>query len=99
MASRNFAINDSITVEILKIGCSEGRRLSWLAENLPVDVFRIESSARVVQQARGRGINIKRGSPYQLSFEGASFDVVKFVFLYQCDRHDFLELRRKRTRY
>ncbi len=90
---------DKRSLQILEIGCGEGKRLAWLAENLPVDVFGVEPSAKAVEQACGHGINAQRGTADQLSFRDSSFDVVIFGFcLYLCDRQDLFKIAQEADR-
>lgn len=80
-------------IAILEIGCGEGRRLEWLAENLHVDVCGLEPSSKAVEQACHRGVKAERGTADDLPFEDASFDVVIFGFcLYLCDRQDLFRI-------
>lgn len=80
-------------IGVLEIGCGEGRRLEWLAEQLNVDVYGLEPSTKAVEQACLRGVKTQRGTADDLPFENASFDIVIFGFcLYLCDRQDLFRI-------
>jgi SAM-dependent methyltransferase len=86
-------------LKIVEIGCGEGKRLEWFAQNLPVDVFGVEPSAKAVEKACGRGISVQRGTADQLAFEDSTFDVVIFGFcLYLCDRQDLFKIAQEADR-
>lgn len=99
IASLDQYVSTKRRLQILEIGCGEGRRLIWLAENLPVDVFGVEPSAKAVEQACGNGIDVQRGTADQLSFQDSTFDVVVFGFcLYLCDRQDLFKIAQEADR-
>lgn len=86
-------------LRILEVGCGEGGRLSWLAENLGAEVFGIEPSAKAVEQARACGVNAQRGTADMLPYEDASFDILVFGFcLYLCDQQDLFAIAREADR-
>lgn len=86
-------------IQILEIGCGEGRRLSWLSENLGADVFGVEPSAMAVEQACSRGVKAQRGTADNLPFEKAKFDILIFGFcLYLCDRQDLFRVAQEADR-
>jgi len=86
-------------MQILEIGCGEGRRLSWLSENLGADVFGVEPSAKAVEHAFSRGIRLQRGTADSLPFESEKFDVLIFGFcLYLCDRQDLFRIAQEADR-
>jgi ubiquinone/menaquinone biosynthesis C-methylase UbiE len=86
-------------LQILEIGCGEGRRLAWLAEKLDVNVFGIEPSSLAVEQACARGVKAERGTADKLPFENAAFDIVVFGFcLYLCDRQDLFLIAQEADR-
>lgn len=86
-------------LQILEIGCGEGRRLSWLAENLDADVFGVEPSAMAVEKACDLGIKAQRGTADDLPFESSKFDIVIFGFcLYLCDRQDLFRIAQEANR-
>lgn len=86
-------------LQILEIGCGEGRRLEWLSEKLGADVFGVDPSALAVEQACARGVKAERGTADELPFEDATFDILIFGFcLYLCDRHDLFQIVREADR-
>lgn len=86
-------------LQILEIGCGEGRRLAWLAEKLDVDVFGVEPSSLAVEQACAKGVKAERGTADKLPFENAAFDIVVFGFcLYLCDRQDLFRIAQEADR-
>ena len=86
-------------LQVLEIGCGEGRRLAWLSGTLGLDVFGLEPSALAVEQACARGVKAKRGTADSLPFENAAFDIVIFGFcLYLCDRQDLFRISQEADR-
>lgn len=86
-------------LRVLEVGCGEGRRLSWLADHLPVDVQGLEPSALAVEQACARGLQVRRGTADSLPFDNASFDILVFGFcLYLCDRQDLFRIAQEADR-
>jgi ubiquinone/menaquinone biosynthesis C-methylase UbiE len=80
-------------VKVLEIGCGDGTRLSWLKNNLKVDCYGIEPSAKAVEKARAKGVNVQQGTADALPFDSQSFDIVIFGFcLYLCDREDLFRI-------
>lgn len=87
------------SMQILEVGCGEGRRLSWLSEKLGADVFGVEPSAMAVEQACSRGVTAQRGTADSLPFESAKFDILIFGFcLYVCDRQDLFRIAQEADR-
>lgn len=92
-------VNKKEKLQILEVGCGEGRRLSWFMENLNADVFGVEPSALAVEQACSRGVKAQRGTAENLLFEDAKFDIVIFGFcLYLCDRQDLFRIAQEADR-
>lgn len=86
-------------MQILEIGCGEGRRLAWLSEKLDADVFGVEPSTMAVAQACGRGVKAQRGTADNLPFDNAKFDILIFGFcLYLCDRQDLFRISQEADR-
>lgn len=86
-------------LQILEIGCGEGRRLAWLADRLNSDVYGVEPSALAVEQACLRGVKAKRGTAENLPFDDMAFDIVVFGFcLYLCDRQDLFRIAQEADR-
>jgi len=80
-------------IKILEIGCGDGRRLAWIAENFGCDVYGIEPSGAAVIEAKKRGINAERGTADVLPYQNEMFDVVIYGFcLYLCDREDYFRI-------
>jgi len=92
-------VGDNSKLQILEVGCGEGKRLAWLAENLSFEVFGIEPSALAVEQACGCGIAAQRGTADQLPFKDSTFDIAIFGFcLYLCDRQDLFRIAQEADR-
>ena len=86
-------------LSVLEIGCGEGLRLHWLAQQLGVRVSGIEPSVKAVAAACSRGIDAKRGTAETLPWSDASFDVVLFGFcLYLCDIGDLFRIAAETNR-
>lgn len=80
-------------LNVLEVGCGEGRRLNWLQSNMKMKCTGIEPSASAVLLAKQRGINVLQGTADSLPFENNSFDIVIFGFcLYLCDRNDLFRI-------
>lgn len=90
---------DAATVNILEIGCGEGKRLEWIKENYGCNVYGIEPSEKAVAAARVRSVSAERGTADQLPFADRFFDVVVFGFcLYLCDRADLFRIAQEADR-
>ena len=86
-------------IKVLEIGCGEGSRLAWLAENLKVDVYGVDPSGKAIELASRRGVKVKKGTAEILPFDSDSFDVVIFGFcLYLCDREDLFKIAHEADR-
>ena len=80
-------------LKILEIGCGDGTRLAWLKDNLSADCYGIELSAKAVEAACKKGIDVKQGTADSLPFKDEYFDIVIFGFcLYLCDRQDLFRI-------
>ena len=101
VASRKLPESDPILCEILEIhprlenmsvleiGCGDGSRLAWLKKNINADCYGIDPSAKAVEAACAKGLNVFQGTADKLPFDDQTFDIVIFGFcLYVCDRED-----------
>jgi len=89
----------SARLSVLEIGCGEGGRLQWMAENWDSDVYGIDPSAKAVDLAREKGVDAVQGTADQLTFDDGMFDLVIFGFcLYLCDREDLPLIARETDR-
>jgi ubiquinone/menaquinone biosynthesis C-methylase UbiE len=78
---------------VLEIGCGEGVRLQWLANQRNCECHGIEPSAAAVERAQTAGVTAVRGTAERLPFADASFDIVMFGFcLYLADRNDLFRI-------
>jgi len=78
---------------ILEIGCSNGYRLEWLNKILNCECKGIEPSAKAVEEARKKGLDVQQGTADSLPYPSNYFDVVIFGFcLYLCDREDLFKI-------
>lgn len=99
IAKMNGDLLEGRKLQILEIGCGEGWRLAWIADNLNVDVFGIEPSSQAVKQACAKGVKAERGTADELPFNNGTFDVLIFGFcLYLCDRHDLFRIAQEADR-
>lgn len=85
--------NSGNGARLLEIGCGEGKRLAWLAQNLLIDCHGVEPSALAVAAAKDAGVKAVRGTADVLRYERGMFDIVVFGFcLYLCDREDLFKI-------
>lgn len=115
IARKNFATDDPVTatiidiaaqaspegrpLRVLEVGCGEGSRLSWLADQLSVDVYGVEPSSMAVEQALAKGVKAVRGTADTLPYEDGAFDVLIYGFcLYLCDRQDLFRIAQEADR-
>lgn len=86
-------------VQLLEIGCGDGRRLAWLQSQLPVAASGIDPSAKAVAAASERGVSARCGTADQLPWKDASFDILVFGFcLYLCDDADLFHIAAEANR-
>lgn len=86
-------------LQVLEVGCSEGRRLAWLRDSVGVEVHGVEPSAKAIERACASGLDVRRGTADALPFPDASFDVLVFGFcLYLCDRRDLFRIAQEADR-
>jgi ubiquinone/menaquinone biosynthesis C-methylase UbiE len=84
---------------VLEIGCGDGGRLAWLAENINAELFGIEPSKLAVEQACKRGVKAQHGTADNLPYENETFDILVFGFcLCWCDRGDLFSIAREANR-
>jgi ubiquinone/menaquinone biosynthesis C-methylase UbiE len=78
---------------LLEVGCGEGKRLGWIQENLNIECFGIEPSAKAVSFAKLQNIEVRQGTADQLPYDDSFFEFVVFGFcLYLCDREDLFRI-------
>lgn len=86
-------------VKLLEVGCGEGKRLQWMAENLGLQCYGVEPSEKAVAHASTKVVKVVQGTADQLDFESQTFDFVVFGFcLYLCDRDDLFQIAREAHR-
>jgi SAM-dependent methyltransferase len=86
-------------LQLLEVGCGEGKRLAWLAANLGLECFGIEPSAKAVAAAKAMGIQALQGTADELPYKAGTFDIVVFGFcLYLCDRQDLFRIAQEADR-
>lgn len=79
--------------KLLEVGCGDGKRLAWLAQNLQLECHGIEPSARGVAAATTAGVQAVLGTADVLPYDSGTFDIVVFGFcLYLCDREDLFKI-------
>jgi ubiquinone/menaquinone biosynthesis C-methylase UbiE len=70
------AIAERAPARVLEVGCGPGELAQRVAEELGAEVVAVDISERMVELARGRGVDADVGDVQALSFEDASFDCV-----------------------
>ena len=87
------------SLKLLEIGCGEGKRLHWIADNFGLQCFGVEPSKRALALANTRKVKARRGTADILNFESGYFDFVIFGFcLYVCDRTDLFQIASEANR-
>ena len=80
-------------INVLEVGCGDGGRLSYLRDELDIQVAGIDPSAKAVSHAHEKGIDCHVGTADNLPFDEKSFDVIVFGFcLYLCDQEDLFKI-------
>jgi SAM-dependent methyltransferase len=69
------AVREAGPAGVLEVGCGEGELAARVADELAVQVVAIDQSPRMVELARGRGVDARVGDVQTLPFEDESFDV------------------------
>jgi SAM-dependent methyltransferase len=69
------AIREARPERVLEVGCGEGELAQRLVSELGVELVAIDQSARMVELARGRGVDARVGDVQELPFDDGSFDV------------------------
>lgn len=86
-------------LKILEVGCGDGGRLAWLADQIGAETYGVEPSAIAVDNACSVGVKALRGTAESLPFEDRVFDIVIFGFcLYLCDRGDLFRVAQEADR-
>lgn len=86
-------------VNILEIGCGNGARLKYLAENHNCTVFGIDPSAEAVFKANVFGISALQATADNLPYSDCMFDIVIFGFcLYLCNDSDLFRIAQEADR-
>jgi len=60
---------------VLEVGCGWGELAEWIARATGADVVAVDLSPRMVELARGRGVDASLGDVQALPFDDGSFDV------------------------
>lgn len=61
---------------VLEVGCGWGELAAWIAEDTGAEVIATDLSPRMVELARGRGLDARVADVQALPFEDDSFDAV-----------------------
>lgn len=92
-------LSDGEPLKILEIGCGEGRRLSWIADQIGAEIYGIEPSEKAIAEAVKRGVTATKGTADTLLFDDGKFDIVVFGFcLYLCDPVDLFKIAQEADR-
>ena len=90
---------DNKNLNLLEVGCGEGKRLHWIANNLKINCYGIEPSVKAVEFANNKGVNVIKGTADILDFDEKKFDFVIFgSCLYLCDRGDLFQIAKEADR-
>ena len=85
-------------INILEIGCGNGKRLKELQKR-GFTVTGIDPSSAAIEDAKKNGVNALVGTADELKFQKNSFDVIIFGFcLYLCDREDLFQIASEANR-
>lgn len=68
------AIVEARPARVLEVGCGPGELAARVAEEVGADVVAVDSSPRMVQLARERGVDARVGDVQQLAFADGDFD-------------------------
>lgn len=63
-------------VRVLEVGGGPGELSEWMGEELAAEVSYIDTSPRMVELARERGVSAQQGDVQQLPFADTAFDLV-----------------------
>lgn len=87
-------------VNILEIGCSNGRILNYLKLNFPkVQALGLEPSKLAIKNKLSKKIFIKQGVANKIPFKNKKFDILIFGFcLYLCDTVDLINIVKEANR-
>ncbi len=99
-ALSNFLDNkNNKNLQLLEVGCGEGKRLHWIADNLKMNCYGIEPSVKAIEFANNKDVKVIKGTADVMNFEDKKFDFVIFGFcLYLCDRSDLFQIAKEADR-
>jgi len=87
------------SLSILEIGCGDGSRLQYLAQQHGHQVHGVDPSHAAVAKASERGVGAYQTTADHLPFADRAFDVVIFGFcLYLCDDGDLFKIAQEADR-
>ncbi len=85
VAERKLPVDDPLLLElldclpwegkILEIGCGDGTRLAWIKNNLNLDCYGIDPSAKAIEVACSKGINAQQCTAEVLPFDTNTFNL------------------------
>lgn len=88
-AVEELAANTYRKINVLEVGCSDGRRLRALKSKYDWIYEGVEPSGAAVEAGRSNGIKIYKGSAEDLPIMDKSIDILIYGFcLYLCDREE-----------
>jgi len=70
------AVVDGRPQRVLEVGCGWGELAQWLERETGAEVVAVDLSPRMVELARGRGVDASVGDVQDLPFDDESFDAV-----------------------
>ena len=86
-------------IKLLEVGCGEGKRLQWLANNTGLHCYGVEPSAKAVAIANSGNVQVMQGTAERLDFEDQEFDFLVYGFcLYLADREDLFQIAKEADR-
>ena len=66
--------------KLLEVGCSEGKRLQWISQNLSMECHGVDPSGKAISVARENGIQAIQGTADELPYTDGTFDFLVFGF-------------------
>ena len=69
------AVREAEPARVLEVGCGEGELAERLVSELDLELIALDRSERMVELARGRGVDARVGDVQELPFEDGSFDI------------------------
>lgn len=86
-------------VNLLEIGCGDGKRLKYLQERIGINCYGVEPSNKALTEALKLGVSVSKATADNLPYPDKTFDILVFGFcLYLCDRDDLFKIANEANR-